>query len=157
MYTKQQFRDSYKKLPQQTREVIASLEFSELVENIAQSYKLSKQQSDDLIKLTTHTLIGIEKEEELTQNIQKTISIDQPTASRIALDIKTKIIQSLDKIHDIVEKNIEIADGEGTELDNNSIKLKNWSTDHADKDAAEQVRNSVAKQKSVSDLLNQIK
>jgi hypothetical protein len=157
MYTRQQIRELYKKLPQETREVLASTEFSKTVEDTVASYHLSPQQVDDLLRLVSNTLIGVEKESDLTQNIQKNLSTDPNTAAQIRLDIKNKVLDKLSTIHDLSETNIAKEDGDETETPSiPQAAEKSWPTPNADKNTAETIRGTVAKQKSVKDLLNEI-
>ncbi len=110
MYTKKQISDVYKNLPQKMREIMASIELGYVINNILKTYSLTKKQSDEVGQLITYILLGIENKNELTKKIQEKLLVDHSTASKITKDVEDKILNNLDGLYQLIQKNIEAED-----------------------------------------------
>lgn len=94
------FRNLYKQLPQKTREVLAFEGFGDFIEEITKDNNFSRQQNDQLIRLTTHVIVGVEDKVNFSKKIAETLVIDPNVANTLSKEINQKIIDNIDDLYD---------------------------------------------------------
>lgn len=109
MYTSQQIREIYKKLPQKIREIIVSPELHSIFISIAKINNLNDKHRDSLVKIVVDVLMGINAKESMFESIKNT-GLDEVLAKKISNAIESQILNNLDQIYAQIISNIESED-----------------------------------------------
>jgi hypothetical protein len=104
--TNQQYRDLYKKLPEEKRRVIASPELSMVINEITKSFNLDEQKKDKVAFVIKDLLYEIYDIQEATKKIMADIGVDETVALKITNEIKDKILNNLKYITQTIRENI---------------------------------------------------
>ena len=105
--TREQKLEKYKKLPDDLRETIMSVNTSEKFYTVGQKHQLNIEQVEILSKQAGLVMLGFEHPSKFIGNIAKALNLPEEKARAIAEDINTEIFrpvrESLKKIHNISE------------------------------------------------------
>ncbi len=101
-YTTQQLNDLYQKLPEDLKEIIASVDSTAIIQEIGKDHGLHIDQLGELGSETGYVLMGITAPTQFVTNLTSRLKIDRLIANTIANDINEKIFskvrESLKKI-----------------------------------------------------------
>jgi hypothetical protein len=109
MYTKQQISEIYRKLPQKLREIIVSPELASIVNNIAKNNNLDDKQQGKLEEIISNVLMKITEKEKMSEKL-KEIGLDDIKFQKILNEVKTNILDNLEKIYLTIQTNIKNED-----------------------------------------------
>lgn len=108
-------KEMYKKLPAKIRAIIASLEFSKMIDDIAQKNSLNKNQRDLVAREVSEILMGIKNKNEIQKNLTDKLGVDDVSSQKIVSDIENKIIINIDNIYEEIQQNIATEEVRGLE------------------------------------------
>lgn len=133
MDTKNNISELYKKLPQKTRETLASPEFHAKCLSIFREYQLSESQSSSIENLVTNQVVGLAMKGELEEKIKSDQSIPSEVSEKLILALQEKVLSSLDDIYRESLSNIQKEEekmGRDFDIENyiNTLDKKNEST-----------------------------
>lgn len=102
-YTDEQILEMYKKLPEDLRNAIFSVEMTEAVKKIGEKYQLAIDKIGALGNETGMVMLGVTHSRDFIVNLGNRLNVDKETARKIADEINTQIFskvrESLKKIH----------------------------------------------------------
>ena len=111
--TSEQIKESYKKLPEDLKDAIFSVDSSEIIMNVAKKYNLNIESTGELADETGLVMLGITQPKNYVFNLAKRLNVSQERAGEIANEINNKIFskvrESLKKVHNITEDEIAVA------------------------------------------------
>jgi len=122
--TNQQYRDLYKKLPTQKRVILASLELSEIIDNITKRNNLDKRQYEIAVKAVVDFLVGTNNKEGIRATLANDIGVDNISSQKIFNDIESRILNNLDNLYAEIIQNIDREEAEITEKIEGAQKLQ---------------------------------
>ncbi|MFA6405559.1 MAG: hypothetical protein WCW46_02325 [Candidatus Paceibacterota bacterium] len=146
MYTPQQKRDIYKKLPQKIRDIIASPEIDEFIDDITQRNNLDQKQHDTLAKAVVDFLMEINSKEVLQRIITNEISVDNILSQKLSSEVESEILNNLDNIYQKINANND-NESESEEKPQKSPEQTNIQT---------QIKPTEPKERRVGDSFEQI-
>lgn len=102
-YTDEQILEMYKKLPEDLRNAIFSVEMTGAVKGIGEKYQLPIDKIGALGNETGMVMLGVTHSRDFIVNLGNRLNVDKETARKIADEINTQIFskvrESLKKIH----------------------------------------------------------
>jgi hypothetical protein len=107
----QQTKELFKKLPQKMRDIIASPELIEIIDNITKNNNLDKKQQEIMAKAVFDFLMGVNNKEGI-RTVLNTIVVDNVSNQKIFSDVESKILNNLDNINTEINKNNEAEESE---------------------------------------------
>ncbi|MBU2219469.1 hypothetical protein KKG15_03195 [Patescibacteria group bacterium] len=103
-YTDEQILEMYKKLPEDLRNAIFSVEMTGAVKGIGEKYQLPIDKIGALGNETGMVMLGVTHSRDFIVNLGNRLNVDKETARKIADEINTQIFskvrESLKKIHE---------------------------------------------------------
>jgi len=90
MPTQQEFAEKFEKLPQRIKEIMLSSETAETNRSIGTKYKLSIEQTGDMVSVIVDTILKDIPLENFVAVLQQKLGIDLQTSQRLTLDIVIK-------------------------------------------------------------------
>lgn len=110
--TPEQYRELYRKLPPDVREVYSSVDITETMQTIGKKHGIHIDDQGELVDETGLVLLGVTHPKDYIRNIAVRLEIDAALAKAIAGDINEQIFkpvrESLKKMHGVVE-GVEVA------------------------------------------------
>ncbi|NOY35387.1 MAG: hypothetical protein GXP44_00445 [bacterium] len=101
----EQFRELYKKLPEDLRGAISSADSGEALRDIAKKHGLAVDKSGELADETGSVMLGVTAPKDFVRNLERRLEVDGKTAREIAAEVNERIFakvrESLKKIHGI--------------------------------------------------------
>jgi predicted RNA-binding protein with RPS1 domain len=102
MLTPQQYRDYYRRLPDNIREAYSSEDTVNKIKAISDKHRLHIDQLGELSDEIGLVMLGITKPTDFVKNIAERLKVDQVTAEAVGVDINNEIFlpirESLEKI-----------------------------------------------------------
>lgn len=102
IFTKEQKKSAYHKLPPEVQNFVLSNEVIESIENISQKNGLSAEQSDLLDSAVYEKLLGLKTKEELSSELITLLKSTPDKISEIIKDLESNIFSELQKIESSV-------------------------------------------------------
>lgn len=106
-FTPAQLQEQYKKLPEDLKEAIFSVETEKIIQDISAKHSLQIDQMGELAAETGLVLLGLTKPEEYVNNLSEGLKINTDKAREIAKDINNEIFlkvkNSLISLHKLKE------------------------------------------------------
>jgi len=107
-YTREQINALLRKLPEDLKEAIASVDDLDIILGIEKKYRLHFDQTGELSNEILLLTVGLTPPQEFIKNIQRRLNIPEETAREIGLEVNEKIFRpvrdSLKKIHRVDEE-----------------------------------------------------
>lgn len=104
IYTKEQLKEAFKKLPSDLQDAIYSVDVSEKLEKIYKKHSLHIDQAGELGSEVGLVMMGLTKPNDFAENITRRLSVPEEKARAVASDINSQIFmpirQSLMKLHE---------------------------------------------------------
>lgn len=104
MYTPEQIKEAFKKLPQIVREAITSTETTEATVNIGKKYGLHVDKLGILSQETGYAILGLTPTADLPQRLKQVLGLDDSTVNSLASDLNQQIFL---KIREFVQETTE--------------------------------------------------
>lgn len=105
IYTPQQLRELYLKLPQDLRDALFDIDSSGTIITIGEKHKLNVDEMGELADETGQVMLGVTHPNNFISNLAERLGVDKQKAKEIAEDINVnvfkKVRESLKKIHNI--------------------------------------------------------
>ena len=95
---KQTIQEEVMKLPKETQEAVASLDWASIAEEIGKKYLLLESEINDLQVETLLVLAGLEDGEFFPQNIESNVETSKDEAIKIAEEVNQKIFTPISNI-----------------------------------------------------------
>lgn len=86
-YTKKQLWELYKKLPEEIKDMLFSLDASDNIYNICQKNNLSEEQISKALDYINQVLFGLLPSEEFQETLEKELKIKKDVAKKVAQEI----------------------------------------------------------------------
>jgi len=110
-YTQEQLLKRYKKLPQDVKDAIFSVDTANAIYNIGMRHKLMIDKIGKLAEETGLVMLGLIHPADFIINLSNRLEVDKKTAKKIAEEINreifAKIRESLKKMHGIIDEAVE--------------------------------------------------
>lgn len=90
-----EMQERFAQLPKVVQDAITSADVQKHLRELADTHKLHLDQWTTLENEVMLTLLGFEKIETLTENIQREVNVDAPTAAAIATDISKIVFEPI--------------------------------------------------------------
>jgi hypothetical protein len=103
----QEYFTIFRSRPRRIREILASVEVTSTIADIAKSNNLTLEQRYNLTTVVGNILLGVESEDTVVGSLTIREGIERDRALRIDCSIKEQILQNLDRFHQLMESNIE--------------------------------------------------
>lgn len=104
-YTDEQFLEEYKKLPEDLKKAIFSVEMTEAIKRIGEKYQLHIDKIGALGNETGMVMLGVTRPKDFVSNLSARLGVSNDTARNIAEEINqqifSKVRESLKKVHGI--------------------------------------------------------
>ena len=114
MHTQAQIRDSYRKLPDDLREIVGSPELSIVTDKISESFGLNETQQKSLRDIVCFIIMGIEPKSLIKEAAIRDLSVNEKEATEICERVNNEILDNLDHIHSLITE--EDTDQEKTNI-----------------------------------------
>ncbi len=103
--TPQKLKEIYKKLPEDLKEAMSSVDSSEIIQNIGRKHQLTVDKMGELAGEIGLVMLGLTHPRDFISNLSQRLGVDKEKAGKIAEDangqIFAKVRESLKKIHGI--------------------------------------------------------
>ena len=150
MFTNQQYKDAYKKLPQKIRTIIVSEELSSITGDVADLFNFDEVKSVNLAKCVLNVLMRLEEKADLYKNLQFTLGIDGAAAKNLANILDQKVFSSIDDLYAAI-----LPDPDDREENEKDTEKQPIEMEHS-KELVRKIR-LAREQKSLQEILNSIK
>lgn len=104
-YTKEEYWQLYKKLPEELREAMFDVETADSIGKVAKRYTIPTEQLSTITRLVGNVLLGLLLPEEFQGALEKELGIKKDTAQNITKEIARFIFYpvrpALERIHNI--------------------------------------------------------
>lgn len=110
----QTLKSLYSKMPEEVKDIFSGVETGEKLARIGKDHGLNVEQVSKMTELVGLVLLGINRAQDLVQNIASELNLSTPTAGKIASEINNNLfVRIRDVLQQVHEKNKEVRDGLG--------------------------------------------